>query len=331
VPDAINRILPSSLKRMILLLPQHVSDRLEEIRIRENRPFEVIFNGTYKFISSMGKLLDTSEGAYLPTHEDCQQLLGLLTNHSVYSFEEELMQGFITIEGGHRVGLTGRTVLLQGRVKQIKEISGFNIRVARAMIGVGTPVLPHLVDMEAKAIFHTLVISPPQYGKTTLIRDLARLISYGIGPHSIFNQGGLKVGIIDERSELAACVKGIPSFDVGPRTDVMDRCPKAEGMMMMIRSMSPDVLVVDEIGRKEDVDSIHEAVHAGIQVMATAHGKNYEDIIFRPVLKQLIAEQIFGRYVVLGHSKGVGTIESIHDAKGRKVQSIVQSKVSFHG
>ncbi len=123
-----------------------------------------------------------------------------------------------------------------------------------------------------RSIHHTLIISPPQQGKTTLIRDLARLISRGEWGANNVSTSGKKVGVVDERSELAACVKGVPRFDLGPRTDVMDGCPKAEGMMMMIRSLSPDVLIVDEIGRPEDADAIHEAVHTGIRVVATAHG-----------------------------------------------------------
>jgi stage III sporulation protein AA len=249
-------------------------------------------------------------------------LLEMLTNHSLYTFEEQLKRGFITIAGGHRVGLSGRTILENGRVKQIRDVSSFNIRIARAVMGVGKPILPFLFDPKALSIHHSLVLSSPQQGKTTLIRDLARMISKGEwGLHGSAGSSlkGVKVGVIDERSELAACVKGIPRFDLGPRTDVMDGCPKAEGMMMMIRSLSPEVLVVDEIGRPEDADAIHEAMHAGIRVLATAHAGNLSDARRRPVLKELIAEGMFARFVVLGRRNACEAPFQIFDAAGQPV------------
>jgi stage III sporulation protein AA len=247
--------------------------------------------------------------------------LEMLTRHSLYTFEEELRRGYITVEGGHRVGLTGRTVLEQGRVKLLKDITGFNIRIANERKGSAAKVLPYLLDQHPgyQGIHHTLIVSPPQQGKTTLIRDLARILSSGpAGGGSILSRG-YKVGIVDERSEIAACDKGIPRFELGPRTDVLDACPKAEGMMMLIRSMSPEILVVDEIGRMEDATAIHEAVHAGIRVIATAHGLNHEDVRQRPVLKELLTEGVFSRIVVLGNREGAGTLEGVYDALGKRL------------
>lgn len=328
MPTSIFEILPLSLGRILQRLPTELLSRLEEIRVRENKPLEVIYQGKYRFVSAEGKLLEFPQEAYAPTRGDCIKLLDLLTNHSMYTLDEELKRGYITVQGGHRVGLAGRTVLDQGVVKQIKDISSFNIRIAREIQGAGLPLLPYLMDMSSKSVHHTLIVSPPQQGKTTLIRDLARLISYGQWPGSQAVWKGLKVGIVDERSELAACFQGVPGFDVGPRTDVLDSCPKAEGMMMMIRSMSPDVLVVDEIGRREDVLSIHEALHAGIRVIATAHGGNLQDVMGRPILSELIAAQVFSRYVVLGNSRGAGTVEGIYnESKSRLFTSALTGKV----
>lgn len=315
MPDHVFSFLPGSLHRIAAGLPREILETLQEIRIRESRPLEIVYDHDHAFVDAGGKISDNPAAAYRPSHQECLQLLDLLTDHSLYTFEEELKRGFITVRGGHRVGLCGRVVLDKGEIKQIKDVTGFNIRLAREMIGAGRSVLPYLIDFEAQTVRHTLLISPPLWGKTTVIRDLARMISTGEWPHQLAWKGK-KVGIIDERSELAACVKGVPTFHVGPRTDVMDHCPKAEGMMMMIRSMSPDVLVVDEIGRPEDAAAIREALRAGIKVLATAHGAGLEDIRSRPMLRELIEEGIFERYVVLPGRKGTGRPLQVFDGSG---------------
>jgi len=314
--DQIEMLLPPNLRVLISRLPGWLHAAAEEVRIREGRPLELIHRDGFCFLKPDGTPAGKPEEAYRPTREDCNRLLELLTNHSIYSFEEELKRGYITVKGGHRVGLAGRTVLEQGRVKLIRDVCGFNIRLAREIKDTGRQVLPRITDPAARSVHHTLVISPPQTGKTTLIRDLARLISYGLWP-DLRMGAGRKVGIVDERSELAACEKGVPRFDVGPRTDVMDGCPKAEGMMMMIRSMSPEILVVDEIGREEDAEALREAMHAGIRVIASAHGGGIADIRNRPALRQLSQERFFGRFVVLGRRQGKVLVEAVLDAEGR--------------
>jgi stage III sporulation protein AA len=314
----LNEMMPRLIRQAIHQLSDDIREALEEIRIRENRPLEIVYKGQYGFVTAQGNISMISKDAIHPTREDCAKLLDLLTNHSVYSYEEELKRGFITIAGGHRIGLAGRTVLEQGHVKHIRNVSSFNIRIAREVLDCAKIVLPALLDLDSDTIHHTLVISPPQKGKTTLIRDLARLISYGYWGIRT-NLQGLKVGIVDERSELAACSQGVPSFDVGPRTDVMDGCPKAEGMMMMIRALSPDVIVVDEIGREEDAMAIHEALHAGIRIIASAHGHNLEDIRHRPVMRTLIENKIFSRYIIMRSEKGIPAVHAIYDSHGDRI------------
>ncbi|WP_079910806.1 stage III sporulation protein AA [Paenibacillus sp. 32352] len=314
------RLFSVPLRQRLATLPNRIMEEIQEIRVREDRPLEVVWGQKYGFIADSG-LCEDPELAYRPTRDDCSTLLEMLTQHSLYTFDEELRRGYITVQGGHRIGIAGRTVLEQGKVKLLKEITSFNIRIARELKGVGSSVLPYLVDSSTSGVHHTLIVSPPQQGKTTLIRDLARLISSGSAEDSIhWLSRGWKVGIVDERSEIAACDRGIPRFDLGPRTDVLDGCPKAEGMMMMIRSMSPEVLIVDEIGRQEDVAAIHEAIHAGIRVIATAHGLNHGDVSKRPVLQELLSEEVFERIVILNKRSGAGTVEGIYDAKGKRLE-----------
>jgi stage III sporulation protein AA len=327
VLDSILLLLPQSLNVILSGLPDEIHTAIEEVRIRENRPLEIVYRGTYSFVTRKSSVTSDAAAAYVPTHQDCIQFLDLLANHSLYTLEEELKRGYITVRGGHRIGLAGRTVLEDGRVKQLREISSFNIRIAREVFDAGKSLLPHLQDSVNQTVHHTLIISAPQQGKTTVTRDLARMISYGMWQRTGSQWGGLKVGIVDERSELAACHKGIPAFDVGPRTDVLDSCPKAEGMMMMIRSMSPEVIIVDEIGRVEDAKAIHEALHAGIRVIATAHGHSLEDITNRFILKDLMAAHVFSRYVVLSRQRGMGTVHRIYDGSGHPIQSSVIGRV----
>lgn len=318
---AILPFLPARIRGMLERLPGTAGNRLEEIRIRESRPLELIVDGESRFVSPDGNLTDIADTGYRPSKEDGLKLLDLLTNHSLYTFEEELRRGYITIAGGHRVGLAGKTVLERGEVKHIRDVASFNIRIARELPGIGKRLLPAIWDESAGTIHQTLVISPPRQGKTTLIRDLARLISAG-ERNGEPARPGLRVGIVDERSEIAASVKGVPAFDVGPRTDVLDGCPKAEGMMMMIRSMSPDVLIVDEIGRPEDATALQEALHAGVRVIATAHGRGAEDVGDRPVMRRMLEERVFARLVELSRSRRSGTRYTVWDASGRKVAEL---------
>lgn len=296
-----------------------VEEELEEIRVREGRPLELRLRTGSRFADADGRLGAEPDAAYKPTRADCSALLELLTNHSVYSFEEELRLGYMTIPGGHRVGLSGHTVLEQGRVRLIRDVSSFNFRLAREVVGVAKPFLPSLIDTNERTVHHTLIVSPPQHGKTTFARDLARLLSGGEWPLQQTAWPGLKVGVVDERSELAACVKGVPRFDLGPRTDVMDGCPKAEGMMMMIRSMSPQALVADELGRPEDAVAVREAIHAGIRVVATAHGADLDDVRRRPALRELIGEGAFRRFVVLRREQGRPLQGAVWDEQGRRL------------
>lgn len=322
----VSHLLPQELKRLLESLPADVKGSLEEIRIRENRPLEIAYRGQFRFVAPDGSMKKHSEGAIKPVAEQCRKLLERITNYSLYAMEEELRRGYITVSGGHRIGLAGRTILDGGIVRGIRDIGGFNIRIAREVVGAASHLLPKLLDRANNSIGSTLILAPPQQGKTTLIRDIARSLSYGAAAST----GGLalsgkKVGIVDERSEIAACVRGIPTFDVGPRTDVMDACPKAEGMMMLLRSMSPEVLIVDEIGRPEDAEAIREASHAGVNVVATAHAFNVQDAKGRPELYRLILDGAFHHVVELKRTQdgimhriiGVNALLQASDARGR--------------
>ncbi|TMW73758.1 stage III sporulation protein AA [Alteribacter natronophilus] len=281
-------VLPDTLKRLLAGVPEQVRDKVEEIRIRIGRPLEIM-TAQKAFLLPYG-----AEKPYTVTAEDGAFVLSYLSGHSVYRLEEELKRGYITIPGGHRVGLAGRVVTEKGSVKGIRDIGSFNIRIARQSVGAAEPYLDRLTGLGGWK--HTLIAGPPKTGKTTLLRDIARIASQGCYERKL---PPCTVGIVDERSELAGCVEGVPQHEFGYRVDVLDRCPKAEGMMMLIRSMSPDIIVVDELGRPEDAEAVMEAVHAGVTVIASVHGSGINDVRGRPTLRQLFEQEAFVQYIEL--------------------------------
>lgn len=301
-------ILPCRLKN-IFSEKMYDYEKLQELRLRINEPLIVIYDNQEYFVTGDGRRTVNREEAYIVHACDIKETLEFISNHSLYAYEDEVRQGFITIQGGHRVGLAGKVVLESGKIKCVRHISFINIRMSHQVKGCSSGVMPYII--KGREVAHTLIISPPRCGKTTLLRDVIRVLSDGGN-----ELPGMTVGVVDERSEIGACYRGIPQNDVGIRTDILDCCPKAYGMLMLIRSMSPQVIAVDEIGGSEDIDAIYSVINCGCKLIATVHGNSIDDIRNRPGLRKLVEEKVFERYIVLNNISGVGNVQTIFDERG---------------
>ena len=307
VKNVLLKTFGENIKQIIQSLKEDFLEKVEEIHIRVEKPLLIFAQNKEYFVKEDDSITNKLCEAYFPKSEDIQHTLERASRYSLYAFSEEVKNGFLTIEGGHRIGIVGRTVVENGTIKTIQNISALNVRISHQVKGCSDIVLQYVI--ENKIFYNTLLISPPACGKTTLLRDMVRQLSNG--KEGFFE--GQTVGVADERGEIAGCYKGIAQNDVGIRTDVLDCCPKAEGMLMLVRSMSPRIIAVDEIGKKEDFVAIESIVNAGIQLLCTVHGNDLEDVKRRAILGDMIKNGVFHSIVVLSAKKRVGEIKTIYN------------------
>lgn len=284
--------------RLVWEKTAEIIEQVCEIRLRAERPVLIYTHQGEFFQDVRGNFTKDCRLGRRADYEEIQELINFLCQDSRYAFEEEIKQGYLTVQGGHRIGIAGETALARGReVQTLKHIASINIRVAHQLPGVAREILPYVYG--GNRIKNTLIVSPPGCGKTTLLRDMVRRISDGNSCGS-----GKTVGLIDERGELAACFQGIPQLDVGMRTDVLDGCPKAPGMVMLLRSMAPQVIAVDELGSEAEAEAVSRLANCGCSILATVHGTVVEEIEKKEMFRLLFRNRVFECFLLLRKEAG---------------------------
>lgn len=284
-------LLPERLRRAALALPDHCKERAEEFRLRVGHPMTVL--------TPEGELNVACFGSDAPvTAEELEQMLGAVTEYSRYACAETLRRGFLPLRGGFRLGLCGSAVVRDGEVAGLKEISSAALRIVCERVGLADALVPRLFDADGR-FQSTLLLSPPGGGKTTLLRDLIRALSLGDGEHR-----ALRVGVIDERCELAVCRNGEVQMRLGNHTDVLSLCPKAVGIPMLLRAMNPQVIAVDEITESGDIRAMCGAANCGVALLASIHASAPAELAQKPLWQEVLHARVFRRCVVIEAAGG---------------------------
>ncbi len=290
---SIINILPQGLSRVMYGINL---DEAEEIRLIQGKPIFIRYPDGDYYITAKGILSREAASAVTVSKKHIAETMERVTKSSLYSVTDELKNGYITIDGGHRVGIAGTAVTGADGVELIKNISALNIRIATEIVGVSDGVID---DIAGDTVRSTLIISPPCCGKTTLLRDIARNIS----------ERGYCVAVADERCEIAAMHDGESAFCLGGHTSVLENCPKAYAMTALLRSMSPDVIVTDELGGDGDAEAVSKIINSGVSVIATAHGRDEAQLMKKREFRKLLP--LFDLVIILSKREGAGTIERI--------------------
>lgn len=302
--DKLINYFSKNIKELFFKVDSTYFEDIDEIRIRLNKG--IIFRKYNKeyFLLKNGDVsaIYDKEKIYLPCKDDIDKTLQTMSDYSIYALEQEIKNGFLTLSGGFRVGLVGKVITEDDKIKSIRNISSLNIRIAREVRECSKPILKYIMQDEVKS---TMIVSSPNCGKTTLLRDIVKNIS----------DMGQNVGLVDERSEIAGSYMGQIQLDVGLRTDVLDRCKKSEGMLMLLRSMSPNVIAVDEIGQEQDIEAIERIANSGVKLVCTVHATDIEDVKNKDNINNILNKKVFERFVVLKRKNDKPIVDKIYNQK----------------
>lgn len=304
--EGLRQIFPKEMQRLFGSCID-AYDAISEIRIRAGKPIMIYKSDEELYLTETGVITKQLSQAKRMCQVEIEKIINQVCEHSPYAFEKELGGGYITTKGGHRIGIAGEYTQTIHGVTRMKQIAYLNIRLAHEVIGCADEVIPYLF---ADANFlSTMIVSPPGIGKTTLLRDLIRQISDGC-PYS----KGMNVGLVDERSELAGCYQGVAQNNVGMRTDVLDGFDKPQGIVMLLKSMSPQIIAVDEIASNKDVDALEKAAGCGCKFLVTMHG-TMDTAANKPVVQRLVRAGLIEKIIVLQKKDGRRMLQCL-DGRG---------------
>lgn len=288
--QAINYI-PARVRKQIIGIPPSIKNEVQEVRIRIGRAPSICIKGSEYDISEFASVQNI-----VIDSNDIDECFNYICEYSFHSYQKELAQSYITVKGGHRVGISASAIIKCGGVETIKDISGLNIRIARQVIGSADRIMKESLASGIKGL---LLVGPPTCGKTTILRDICRQL------------GGIyKLSIIDERGEIAAVYRGEPQNDIGRFSDVFDGYPKAIGILTAIRVMSPQVIVCDEIGNEEECNELMSSVNSGVNIIASAHAGSIDELYKRKHIMKLIESGVFTEIILLDNGANIGKIKS---------------------
>ena len=281
-------LLPSRWQRLALQLPEEQQGMAEEIRLRAGQPLSVLLPS--------GEIYPATDASTIVMPHDLEQLCDAVTGYSRYAVSESISRGYITARGGFRLGICGTAVIKNGCNTNMRDISSVTIRIAREVTGVCKELLPQLI--EDNLFCSTLIVAPPGAGKTTLLRDLIRCLSDGSSFYP-----PQRIAVVDERSEIAVMYQGMPEMHIGSHTDVLDACPKAIGIPLLVRSVNPQIIAVDEITAQEDLCSILTASNCGVQFLATIHAFDKQELSHKPLYANILESHVFSYIVTIGKDR----------------------------
>ena len=304
--DGLVMIFPISIRTRMKKLDWN---GLEEIRVRIGWPVELIYSNRSEWLGNYECMMDRSR---------LDEMLNYITNYSIYAMEEELRQGFITYAGGHRIGLTGHATYeafapdIEPKMISIVDIGGLNIRIAHEKRDCAKEIVSQI--RKENSIYNTIIFAAPGIGKTTYLRDMIRILA---STDSIYE--AKKICVIDERSEIAACYEGKPQNDLGQRCDVLDACPKMIGMQMVLRSMSPEIIAVDELGKKEEFLILEQMRCSGVKILGTMHAGSFEEVKRNKLMQSAIESHAIERFVELKRNFDGKRKACVYDGQGEVI------------
>lgn len=314
--DSAANLLNVKLRDILLGVPAQAKRSAMEIRIRVGSPVAITCPGQIWFLGKSSDLHNIPQNGYLATKQDIADSIITMCEHSVHTHQHEMKNGFISLRGGHRAGLCGSAVLSAGEISAVRDVTSINLRIAREIRGAANDLVHRVFN---RGLCGALIAGIPSSGKTTLLRDLARQLSSGkAGRH-------YKVAVVDERYEIGAVYNGAPQNYLGPACDILSGYPKGEGIITAVRTLSPDVIICDEIGMKDEVDSIIDGLNCGVKIIASAHASSIEELCKRRQITRLIDNGAFKKIVMLGSWDKPGQIQEvvevgeIGDKAGRSV------------